>query len=217
MIKSEQHRKNFAVGISVLTTLLTFVSLSASYSTYLEGFRDWGGFGKVLAVAVTAGGELAFALLVYGIVYALIGAEFWLGVFGALTFLAVMAVNFHVHTTKVKGFALAGWQLQYEQWVGAVVPFYAIALLLLIGSSMFESRERRQARKIAYLSKQKALDFKEEYLESEALTLELEPMKPLIAAEVKRQLALPGIATAELRQPGFAPPRSEREADDPKA
>lgn len=210
MTKHEQHRKNFAVGISVLTTALTFISLSASYSTYLESFRDWGAFGRVLAFGTTAGVELAFGLLVYGITYALISWEFRLAIVGALSLLAVMAINFNVHSAVVKGYALKEWQTEWQAWIGAIVPFYAIALMIFIGMTLHESRERRQERRMNYLSKQKALDFKEEYLESDELLAELEPMKPAIAAEVRKQLALPAQATAQPRMVGYA-----RDVNDP--
>lgn len=191
MTKHEQHRKNFAIGISVLTTALTFISLSASYSTYLESFRDWGKFAGPLAFFTTAGVELAFGLLVYGMTYALIAWEFRIAIIGALSLLAVMTINFNVHSSVVRGHALADWQQEWSNWIGAVVPFYSIALLIFIGMTLHESRERRQERRMNYLSKQRALDFKEEYLNSQELEDALQPLKPAIAAEVKRQIALP--------------------------
>ncbi len=213
MTKHEQHRKNFAIGISVLTTALTLISLSASYATYLEFFSDWGAFGKVLAFGTTAGVELAFAFLIYGATYALIGAEFWLAILGALTLLAVMAINFNVHSAHVKGYSLAQWQIQWETWIGAVIPFYSIALLVFIGMTLYERRQRRQERRIKYLSQERALGFKEDYLNSAELEAELEPMKPAIAAEVKRQLQLPTMASTP-RSPGFATRLSERGEDE---
>jgi len=192
----EKHRKNFAIGISVLTTALTLISLSASYKTYLESFRDWGPFGRILAVGTTAGIELAFGLLVYGIINALIEWELKVAIFGALSLLGVMTTNFNVHSAVVKGQALVPWQIEWQNWIGAIVPFYTIGLLIFIAMTLHESRERRQERRINYLSKQRALDYKEEYLKSAEMEDQLADMKPMIEAEVKRHLALPAAKTS---------------------
>src|SRR5262249_98954 len=129
--------------------------------------------------------------------------------FGALSVLGIMAINFNVHSAHVKGYVLEHWQTQWETWIGAIVPFYAIALMLFIGMTLHERRERRQERRIHYLSKQKALEFQAEYLDSRELQRELDDTKPAIAAEVKRQLALPAQASSTRRHIGYG----ERDED----
>jgi hypothetical protein len=206
---SELHRRRFAFWASILVTALTFVSLSASYSTYLDSFKDWEWFGHVLALATTAGVELAFALLVYGIVYALIDGELTFAIVRALALLAVMACNFVTHSQTVRGIPLTGWQNSYMRWIGPAIPYVAILLLLSITFVLHKSKERRQVRRMALITRQRALDHTEAYLRSPELALELEAMNQLIAERVKRRLGVgtppapsTALATAE-RRVGF--------------
>ena len=52
--KHELARKNYLLIVSCIVTCLTLVSFVASYTVYLESFRDWGGIGRVFA-AMNAG------------------------------------------------------------------------------------------------------------------------------------------------------------------
>jgi large-conductance mechanosensitive channel len=197
MATQDKNRKRFAIGVTVLMTALTLVSLSASYSTYSESFKDWGALRPVLAIGTVAGVELAFALLVYGITYALIGAELAIAVVGTLGLLGVMAVNFGTHSMIVRNIPLSAWQQAYVAWVGNVVPFVVILLFLFLIYARHESRERRMERRIGMMARQRALEYKENYLASGDIDNYLDDTQPLIAAEVRKQLQLPAAARAE--------------------
>src|SRR5262245_35257067 len=112
--QSEQSRKKFAVFVTVIIGCLTLVSLGASYSVYLESFRDWPTIGPVFAFLVTAGIEIAFAALIYGLMKALIGGEVPVAGIGAAALLVVMAVNFVVHSRTVRGVHLEDWQAAWQ-------------------------------------------------------------------------------------------------------
>lgn len=209
--KHESSRKNFLLILSVVIFCLTLVSLVASYSVYIESFADWGSWGKVFALLVTVGVEVAFAVLIYGLSKALIGGEVVVAGIGAVGLLAVMAVNFVIHSNQVRHVPLSAWQQSWLDWIGPVIPFATIALFILISWLSPESKERRQERRMAFLGKQRALDHKEAYLQSPELEAELENLGPLIAEEVRQHVTkgLPapkGAYAQSNRQPiGFAP------------
>lgn len=71
---------------SGLITLITLISFSASYSIYLESFKDWGWFGGVLAFGTALSVEAGFSLMVYGAAYALIGGELAISIIGSIIF-----------------------------------------------------------------------------------------------------------------------------------
>jgi phage shock protein PspC (stress-responsive transcriptional regulator) len=197
--KSEQARKNFAVIVSAVIVCLTMVSLVASYSVYLESFIDWSpGLARIFAILVTIGVEVAFGVLVYGMMKALLGGEIPIAGFGAAVLLVVMCVNFVVHSNVARHIPLEPWQVEYRNWVGLVVPFFTIALFIALSWVSPEAKERRQERRMAYVGKQRALDYTEEFLESPELEGYLETTRPQIAHGVRHQIVkgLPTTASA---------------------
>ena len=177
--KHELARKNYLVIVSCIVTCLTLVSFVASYTVYLESFKDWGGIGRVFAAMVAVGVEVAFAVLIYGMAKALIGGEMPVAGFGAASLLAVMAINFVIHSNQVRGVALSGWQQSWLDWIGPVIPFYTIALFIVLSWLTPEAKERRQERRMTFIAKQRALDHKQAYLESPELDAELDNLGPL--------------------------------------
>ena len=197
--KSELARKNFAAIVSVVIVCLTLVSLVASYSVYLESFMDWSpGLARIFAILVTIGVEVAFAVLVFGMMKALLGGEIPVAGFGAAVLLLVMCVNFIVHSNVARHIPLEPWQVEYRNWVGLVVPFFTIALFIVLSWVSPEAKERRQERRMAYVGKQRALDYTEEFLDSAELEKYLESTRPQIAGGVRHQIVknLPVAASA---------------------
>ena len=197
--KSEQARKNFAVIVSVVIVCLTMVSLVASYSVYLESFIDWApALARVFAILVTVGVEVAFGVLVYGMMKALLGGEIPVAGFGAAVLLVVMCVNFVVHSNVARHIPLEPWQQEYRNWIGLIVPFFTIALFIVLSWVSPEAKERRQQRRMAFIGKQRALDYTEEFLESQELEGYLESTRPQIAHGVRHQIVkgLPAAASA---------------------
>lgn len=215
--KSDLARKNFAVISSFILGGLTLVSLVASYSTYLLSFADWPTLAPIFSFLVTFGVEVAFIVLVYGMMRALLGGEMPVAGFGAASLLIVMAVNFVVHSRVARGLPLEPWQETWQNWIGLVVPFFTIALFILISFISPEARERRQERRMNYIGKQRALDYKEDYLNSPDLEAELESTQGAIAHSVRQHILktlppAPSNATASNRpQIGF------RQHDNPQA
>jgi len=219
MTKHESSRKTFLVLLSVVIGCLTCVSLAASYSVYKQSFDDWPAMAGLFAFLITVGVEIAFCILIFGMAKALIGGEMPVAGIGAAGLLAVMAINFVVHSNAVRGVMLSGWQQKWLDWVGLIVPFATIGLFILLSWLTPEAKERRQERRMAFLGKQRAMDFKEDYLNSPQLEAELENLRPMIADEVSRHItrSLPSPApqtiTAQIpRQIGFnAPPEDPKE------
>lgn len=215
--KSESARKNFAIISSFILGGLTLVSLVASYSVYLQSFADWPTLAPVFSVLVTLGIEVAFILLVYGMMRALLGGEMPIAGIGAGCLLIVMAVNFVVHSRIVRGLPLEPWQENWQNWIGLIVPFFTIALFILLSFVSPEAKERRQERRMNYIGKQRALDYKEEYLNSPELDAELEGTQGAIAHSVRQHVlkSLPyTTSTASASQPrikGFS------QDDDPQS
>lgn len=197
--KSELARKNFAVIVSVVIVCLTLVSLVASCSVYLESFVDWSpGLARIFAVLVTIGVEVAFGVLIYGMMKVLLGGEIPVAGFGAAVLLLVMCVNFIVHSNVARHIPLEPWQEEYRNWVGLVVPFFTIALFIVLSWVSPEAKERRQERRMAFVGKQRALDYTEEFLESPELEGYLETTRPQIAQGVRHQITkgLPASASS---------------------
>lgn len=180
---------NVVVISTVVLACLTLVSIGASYSTYLESFKDWPlPIARCFAFLVTTGIEFAFAMLVYGIMKAYIGTEIPVAVIGAALLLGVMACNFIVHGSVATGRTLEPWQNEYQAWVGKLVPFCTIGLFILLGWISPEGKERRQLRKMQFMGKQRALDYTEEYLQSNEIDAELENTRPMIADGVRQHI-----------------------------
>jgi hypothetical protein len=209
--EAQKHRKNFAIGLSILGGAIALASFSSTYKINLESFGDWGSTAaQVLAFLSAAGIEATFVLIIYGIGYALVG--FWeksLGVASLAFLLFTMATNFTIHRQVVKGIPLSGWQQGYYEWVGAGTLFGVLVIIVLFGAFSHEAKERRTEREISTIAKRKALEWKRDALNSDAFIEALEPHKTAVFADVKRQLSLPPVDTR--KSPGFA--RSE---NDPK-
>lgn len=227
--KSEQARKNFAVLTAVILFCLTLVSLGASYKIYLESFGDWPQpIARIFAFLVTLGIEVAFAALIYGLMKALLGGEVPVAAVGAGILLVVMCVNFIVHSKVAKGQPLEDWQVEYQSWIGKVVPFFTIALLIVLAWISPESKERRQERRMDFMGKQRALDYQQEYLDSPELDAELEVTRPAIAGSVQEHIfsrLMPAKSHRRFQDDEFylndprlvAPLRSKKQKDEGKS
>lgn len=216
----KQHRKNFAIGLSLIATAITLASASASYAINLESFQDWGEYAaRILAFLTTAGIEAFFGLCLYGISYALTGRlEKALGVLTLGFLLAVMACNFTIHRQIVKGFGLSPWQENYYQWAGSLVLFVIVLLIIAFTAVSYEARERRLQRDIEFLSRQKGLEWKKEALESESLAEYLEDSKAGVYEQVRKTLQLPAAPATSRPVSGFARyGRRSGEQDGPKS
>lgn len=202
-VKHDLARKNVALIVGIILTCLTVVSLVASYSIYMESFRDWPiGPRRFFAVLATLGVEIAFIVLVWGMERAYSGVEMPIAVAGAASLLGAMAINFTLHHAIASALPLSGWQDEWRNWVGLVIPFYTIALFVLLSFVSPESKERRQERKINFAGRERALQFRENYLQSPEFDLELESTKGHIAEEVRQHI------TKQLPAPSNEFPRS---------
>lgn len=208
MNSSVQHRRRFALGLSIIATAVTLASASASYSINLESFSDWPPhIARALAFMATLGTEALFGLCLYGVSQALTGKlEKALGIVTLAFLLAVMATNFTIHRQLVKGFPLSEWQEAYYEWAGSLVLFVIVAVIVAFAFASYEARERRLQRDIEFLSRQKGLEWKKEALESEALNEYLEDSKPAVFEQVRKTLQLPASSFSSGSRPvyGFA-------------
>lgn len=209
MTQIEKNRKLFAIGLSAIATAVTLASAAATYSMNVQSFSDWGETpAKVLALLATAGIELTFALFLYGLMNAVTGSvEKGIAIFTLITLLAIMATNYTIHRQMVIGTALSGWQQSYVEWIGSVLLFGIVAVIIVYKAVNYESRERRMQRDIEYLGRQRALEWKMDQLNSPELSDYLAAYQPAVFDEVKRTLALPtrtystGAATASIGDP----------------
>lgn len=122
--------------------------------------------------------------------------------------MTIMATNFAAHSRMVRGISLTAGERVYVGWVGPIVPFATILILMVIIFFLHESKERRQDRKMGMITKIKALAHKEQYLDSPEMDEKLKALNPLIDAEVMRQLGVgePTTSTAlTQRRMGFGP------------
>lgn len=213
--KHDIARKQFQLMAAIVVGCLTLVSLIASFSIYQKSFQDWPSVSGLFALLITIGIEVAFIVFVRGMMRALIGSETPIAGVGALLLLVTMVVNMVTHHAVVTGVPLSGFQEAWIAWIGLTIPFLTILLFVLISWVSPEAKERRQERRMAFIGKQRALDFKEEYLNSEELEVELSGMKPMIAHQVQRYIAesIPGapkqpVMASNTQRPirGFAPP-----------
>lgn len=217
--KTSRARMNVVVAAGFIVSGLTLVSLVASFQTYRESFRDCGSFlSGIFAFLTTLGIEIAFILLVRGMSTAYEGREMYVAGFGAAVLLFVMATNFVVHSHVARNLALGEFETTWCNYIGLIVPFATIGLFVALGFISPEARERRQLRKMHSIGQQRAMDYKEEYLNSPELDSELAGMRPLIAREVRGYIAstLPNAAHAQGQSQqtydqrptvGFAAPR----------
>lgn len=196
--ETKENRKTWAFAASVIVTMLTLVSFSASYSIYLESFRDWGWFGYVLAFGAAAGVEATFTLLVYGAAYALISGELAIAILGTIGLLLVMTANFVTHAKVVKGQALTELEQVYVTYIGPAAIFGSIFVILLIVFNLYESKERRQNRDLQMMTLWKAIEYKRKYINSQAMDDRLKEMNPAIEAEVMSQLGVGQAIPAQL-------------------
>jgi hypothetical protein len=188
--KHDQARKSFQIFAALIVGCLTLVSLVASYSIYKESFRDWPeSMSSLFAFLITVGIEIAFIVLVRAMLRALIGSEIGVAGCGAVMLLGTMATNMITHHALVKGIPLNDFQRAWIDWIGITIPFATIALFVLLSWISPEAKERRQERRMAFLGKERALNYKEEYLNSEELDSQLAGMKGHIAEEVRRHIA----------------------------
>jgi len=235
MTQTEKNRKMFAIGLSAIATAVTLASAAATYSMNVQSFSDWGETpAKVLAILATTGIELTFALFLYGLMNAVTGSvEKGIAIFTLISLLAIMATNYTIHRQMVTGTALSGWQTAYVEWIGSVLLFGIVAIIIVYKAVNYESKERRMARDIEYLGRQRALEWKMDQLNSPELSDYLAQYQPAVFDEVKRTLALPartystGTATASGadptgrsipqrpigRRPGFTAPDVEGSID----
>jgi len=198
--KTQRARRTVILLAGMILSGLTLVSLIASCLTYAESFQDCGPFlAMVFAVIVTFGVEGAFVLLVHGMSKAYEGYEMLVAVVGASGLLFVMGANFIVHSHVARGMGVTGFEMAWRNYVGLIVPFLTIGLFVLLGFISPEAKQRRQLRKMHSIGQMRALDYKQEYLDSPELDNELAQMRPLIAREVRGYIAstLPNTAHAQ--------------------
>lgn len=224
MTDTATHRKTFALGLSIIATAITMASAAATYSINVESFSDWGSYtSRVLAILATAGIELTFCWLLYGVSNAITGTvEKAISIFGLAFLLIVMATNYTIHRQTVKGIPLSSWQVSYYEWIGSLVLFAIVALIIGLKMGSHEARTRRLQRDIEHLALEQGLKHKKEMLESSDLQDFLGQFQPEIFEDVKRAIKIPtrrylgapATATAEDdKKIGFAKYRGA----DPKA
>src|SRR5262249_28744803 len=158
---------------------------------------DWGSFGRVFTLLASIGIEVTFALTLYGVAYALVGAtEKGIGAALLLGTVGVMATNYIVHHKSVTGAPMADWQVDYIQWARPLSLFGI--LLLIVGIVVFnhDARERRLEREINFAARRKALEWEQSQLESEKLEEHMAQYQPQVFEKVRRSLTLPSQFTA---------------------
>lgn len=224
LFRSARARQLVIYAAGFVIACLTLVSLVASFLTYKESFRDcWPFLASIFALLVTIGVEVAFVLLVHGMSKAYMGKEMLVAGIGAAGLLAVMTCNFVVHSHVAKAQGLTEFETFWRDYIGLIVPFATIGLFVVLGFISPEAAERRQLRRMHFIGKERALNYKEEYLNSPELDRELESMRPMIGREVRGYIAgtLPNAAQAKTdswerveRPPirGFAPPLDPRDS-----
>jgi len=207
----EKRRKMFFVGISLLATAITMASFGATYAINTKSFADWGKFGRGFALLASFGLEATFALTLFGVSYALVGAtEKGIGAILLVSSVVLMATNYTVHHEQITHARLSGWQIDYIQWAGPLSLFGI--LLLIVGIVVFnhDAQERRLEREVNFAARRKALEWKRELLDSPAFHTHMEQHQPQVFEEVRQTLKLPAPVAAR-RGIGFA------EDADPKA
>ena len=209
----DNHRKHFALGLSLVATAITLASASATYSVNLESFSDWPhSTAMAFAILATVGIEASFALLLYGSTHAVVGtAERTLCFFSLAFLLGIMATNFTIHRQTVKGIPLSDWQISYYQWTGSVFLFAVVALVIAFKAIAPESRDRQMQRDIKSLALRRGLEWKKEVMESPAMDDHLDGYRQHIFADVRRTLNLP--ASTQFTQGAIA---QTQEPDQPK-
>jgi len=182
-------RKNILMAVGLVLIGLTLVSAAASYSIYVMSFKDWQlPMQRFFGVLITLGVEVAFLLLIRGMESAYSGIEMPIAAVGAASLLVAMALNFVVHNAIVANRPLEPWQDEWRAWVGLVIPFYTIALFVILAFVSPEANERRQERRINFVGRQRALEYRENYLNSKELERQLEGTQDYIAEEVRQHI-----------------------------
>jgi len=213
--QTEQRRKYFFVGISLLATAITLASFGATYSINTKSFADWGDLGRVFTLLASIGIEVTFGLTLFGVSYALVGSvEKGIGAALLLGTVGVMATNYIVHHKSVTGAPMADWQIDYIQGAGPLSLFGI--LLLIIGIVVFnhDAVKRRFDREIAFAAQRKALEWERSQLDSEKLEEHMAQYQPQVFEKVRRSLTLPSQYTAPPKR--VIGLRADEE-DDPKA
>lgn len=199
-----KRRKLFFIGISTLATVITLLSASATYTINLKSFADWPQAGELLAFLGTAGVEATFTLALVGIAYVLTGrTEQGIGVALLLGTLAVMATNYVTHHQLTTGARLSEWQLDYIQWIGPLSLFGILTMIVGIIVFNHDAKERRLDREYAFAARRKALEWRQEQLDSADFERHMEQYKGQVFEEARRSLRLP--APPARRAIGLAP------------
>src|SRR5262245_45636616 len=216
--ETERRRKYFFIGISLLATAITLASFGATYAINTKSFADWGDLGKFFTSLASIGIEVTFALTMFGVSYALVGAvEKGIGAALLLGTVGVMATNYIVHHKSVTGAPLADWQVDYIQWAGPLSLFGI--LLLIIGIVVFnhDAQKRRLEREIGFAAQRKALEWERSQLESDKLEEHMAQYQPQVFEKVRRSLTLPAQFTAAPKRAIGLRVDDERGSDDPNA
>ena len=188
--KHEHSRKTVALWAGIIIGALTLVSVVASFQIYKESFRDcWPFLAGIFALLITAGVEVAFILLVHAMSKAYMGKEMLIAGVGAALLLGVMAINFVVHSHIARVQPLTDFEIFWRDYIGLIVPFATIGLFTVLAYISPEAANRRQLRRMHFIGQERALNFKEEYLQSPELENELAQMQPMIAREVRGYIA----------------------------
>lgn len=188
--KQNLARKNVVVAAGFILMCLTIVSLVASFMIYKESFRDcWPLLANLFALLVTVGVEVAFLVLVHGMSKAYMGKEMFVAVGGAILLLVVMTANFVVHSHVARAQPLTEFETFWKDYIGLIIPFVTIGMFVVLGFISPEAAERRQLRRMHFIGRERALNYKEDYLSSPELDAELATMRPMIGREVRGYIA----------------------------
>ena len=198
-----KRRQYFFIGCTVLTTVITLVSASATFKINERSFADWKEFDSGLAFLATVGVEATFTLALFGFAYVLTG-RIEKGIGGALLIgtIAVMAINYITHHKMTTHARLSDWQLDYVQFIGPLSLFGILTMIVGIVMFNHEARERRLDREYAYAAKLKAFEWRQAQLESRDFERHMEQYRPQVYEEARQSLNLPALPPR--RAAGFA-------------
>lgn len=204
-------RRRFFYLCGILATIITLVSASATFRINQRSFVDWQWWQDLLAFLATLGIEATFTLALFGIAYALTGkTEKGIGVALLIGTLLVMSTNYIIHHKPNIGAEYSEWQVAYIEWIGPLSLFGILTMIVGIIIFNHEAKERRLDREYAYAAKRKALEWRQEQLESPEFNSYMEQYQPQVFEEARKSLRLPAAPTTSI---GFV----KGEADnDPK-
>lgn len=159
-MEKKDHRKRFAQICAGIAAAIVFVSLTMTYSIFMDCFSDWPvAAQRFLAISSCAAIEGMSSALVYGLVFALTGTMERLIAFVGLGAIAlVMGINIVTHAQNVRHLPISSWQQEYVSWVGPSVLIGVFVLLVGLVICRVETKILKLERDAEFAEKEAELN-----------------------------------------------------------